>query len=71
MLPPAALLRTDNPEERSSSIIRIVPSSLILVTMIMECYDPPKRRLIKKPHGAISQKTAFFIVAAVKTSNLT
>jgi hypothetical protein len=31
----------------------------------------PKRRLLKEPHGVTSQKTPFFIVAAVKTSNLT
>jgi hypothetical protein len=34
-------------------------------------YLPPKRRLTKYLHGATSQKTAFFIVTAVKTSNLT
>jgi hypothetical protein len=28
-------------------------------------------RLIKEPHGVTFQKTAFFIVTAVKTSNLT
>jgi hypothetical protein len=35
-------------------------------------YDPPKRRF-NRPHlhGATSQKTAFFIVTAVKTSNPT
>jgi hypothetical protein len=32
---------------------------------------PPKRRLTLYLHGATSQKTAFFIVTAVKTSNLT
>jgi hypothetical protein len=31
---------------------------------------PPKRRLLQKPHGVTSQKTPFFIVTAVKTSNL-
>jgi hypothetical protein len=31
---------------------------------------PPKRRLTKYLHGATSQKTAFFIIIAVKTSNL-
>jgi hypothetical protein len=34
-------------------------------------YIPPKRRFTKYLHGAISKKTAFFIVTAVKTSNLT
>jgi hypothetical protein len=31
---------------------------------------PPNRRLFQEPHGVTSQKT-FFIVIAVKTSNLT
>jgi hypothetical protein len=30
-----------------------------------------KRRFLQEPHGVTSQKTAFFIVTAVKTSNLT
>jgi hypothetical protein len=32
---------------------------------------PPKRRFLQEPHGVTSQKTQFFIVTAVKTSNLT
>jgi hypothetical protein len=32
---------------------------------------PPKRRLTKYLHGATFQRTAFFTVTAVKTSNLT
>jgi hypothetical protein len=31
----------------------------------------PKYRFLKEPHGVTSQKTPFFIVTAVKTSNLT
>jgi hypothetical protein len=31
---------------------------------------PPKRRLLQDSHGVTSQKTAFFIVTAVKISNL-
>jgi hypothetical protein len=34
-------------------------------------YVPPKRRLLQEPHGLTSQKTPFFIVTAVKTSNVT
>jgi hypothetical protein len=30
----------------------------------------PKRQFVQEPHGVTSQMTAFFIVAAVKTSNL-
>jgi hypothetical protein len=32
---------------------------------------PPKRLFLQDPHGVTSQKTPFFIVTAVKTSNLT
>jgi hypothetical protein len=32
---------------------------------------PPKRRFLQEPHGVTSQKTPFFIVTAMKTSNLT
>jgi hypothetical protein len=32
---------------------------------------PPKRRLTQDLHGVTSQKAAFLIVTAVKTSNLT
>jgi hypothetical protein len=32
---------------------------------------PPKRRFLQQPHGVTSQKTSFFIVTAVKTSNRT
>jgi hypothetical protein len=35
------------------------------------CYVPPKRRFLQESHGVTSQKTPFFIVPAVKTSNLT
>jgi hypothetical protein len=31
----------------------------------------PKRQFLQEPHGVTSQKTPFFIVTAVKTSNLT
>jgi hypothetical protein len=34
-------------------------------------YVPPKLRFSQEPHGVTSQKTPFFIVTAVKTSNLT
>jgi hypothetical protein len=34
-------------------------------------YVPSKRRLLQEPHGITSQKTPFFIVTAVETSNLT
>jgi hypothetical protein len=36
-----------------------------------EAPGPPKRRFLQEPHGVTIQKTPFFIVTAVKTSNLT
>jgi hypothetical protein len=33
-------------------------------------YVPPTRRFLQEPHCVTSQKTPFFIVTAVKTSNL-
>jgi hypothetical protein len=39
--------------------------------MIMEAIVSPKGQFLKQPQGASFQKTAFFIVTAVKTSNLT
>jgi hypothetical protein len=50
----------------------ILPSSPILVTLMMWALgSSPKRRFLQEPHGVTSQKTPFFIVTAVKTSNLT
>jgi hypothetical protein len=49
----------------------VIPSSPILVTLMMESYVPPKRRFLQEPHGITSRKTPFFIVTAAKTSNLT
>jgi hypothetical protein len=45
----------------------VVPSSPIFITLVM---DSPKCRSLQEPHGVTSQKTPFFIVTAVKTSNL-
>jgi hypothetical protein len=48
---------------RSSTCLRNVAS-------IFRVHVAPKRWLTRDPHGATSQKTAFFIVTAVKASNL-
>jgi hypothetical protein len=55
MLHRVALARSDISEECSAPFIRV----------------PPKHRLLQEPHGVTSQKTPFFMVIAVKTSNLT
>jgi hypothetical protein len=57
MLPRVALVRTDVSEKHSAS-------------WRWRREIPPKRRFLQDPHGVTSQKTAFFIVTAVKTSNL-
>jgi hypothetical protein len=46
------------------------PYRLHLLGINLRLYVPPKRRFTQDQHGATSQKTAFFIVTAVKTSNL-
>jgi hypothetical protein len=73
MLHRLALVRTDVSEELSASIIRlrIIGQLGTLVTLMMEALSSPKRRFLQEPHGLIPQKTPFFIVTAVKTSNLT
>jgi hypothetical protein len=43
----------------------VVPSSLILVTLMMEELVPPKRRYLEEPHGVTSQKMSFFINAFI------
>jgi hypothetical protein len=60
---------------RSSAIrllvsANVVPSLPILVTLLMRRYVPSKRRFLQEPHGVTSQKTAVFIVTAVKTWHL-
>jgi hypothetical protein len=49
----------------------VVPGLPILVTLMVRRYVPPKRPFLQEPHDITSQKTAFFILAAMKTSNLT
>jgi hypothetical protein len=62
---------------RLRSVLRLLvttnnhSSSLILVPLMMEQIHSPKRRFLQEPHGVISQEMTFFIVTAVKTSNLT
>jgi hypothetical protein len=50
----------------------VVPSSPIFVTLMKEAQgSSPKRRFLQEPNGVTTQKTPFFIVTAVKISNLT
>jgi hypothetical protein len=48
-----------------------VPSLLIISALMMEVTYFSETSVLQEPQGITSQKTAFFIVAAVKTSNLT
>jgi hypothetical protein len=50
----------------------IVPSSPIPVTLAMETLSSSETSVfLQEPHGVTSQKTPFFIITALKTSNLT
>jgi hypothetical protein len=79
-----ALVRTEVSEERIASIIGvtgivfrllvtaiIVPSSPILVTLMMKAIRSSETSVFQKPHSGTSQKTVLLRVAAVKISNLT
>jgi hypothetical protein len=71
MLRRVALARTDISEESSASFIRVTKIGELGTTQAAACVVPPKRRFLQEPHGVTTQKTPFFIVTAVKTSNLT
>jgi hypothetical protein len=77
MLRRVALVGTDVSEERSASIIRVTRIGELGTTLALASnrrtlrHVSAKRWFLQEPHGAISQKTAFFIATAVKISNLT
>jgi hypothetical protein len=54
-----------------SHLLMLVPLSLISLPWRWRRYVPSKRRFTQDLHSATSEKMAFFIVTAVKTSNLT
>jgi hypothetical protein len=49
----------------------VIPSSPILVILMMEVLHSPESWFFQELQGLISQKTALFVTTAVKTSNLT
>jgi hypothetical protein len=58
--------------ERGTSVSRWLPASLADFSALkIEAILPPKRRFTEYLHGVTSQMTAFFILTALKTSNLT
>jgi hypothetical protein len=78
MLRRVALVRTDVSGERSDFVIRVTRIGELGTTLVV---SNNRRRLlltanvvpsspILVTHGATSRKTLFFIVTAVKTSNL-
>jgi hypothetical protein len=83
MLRRVALVRPNVSEERSTSIIRvrkIADLGKLAITSnrrtlqrntMWGSYRPPKRRFLQESHCVTPQKTTFFIVTAMKTSNLT
>jgi hypothetical protein len=75
MLRRVALVRIDVSEGLSASFIRVTRIGELGATLAVasnrRSYIPPKRRFLQEPHGMTSQRTPFFIVTAVKTSNLT
>jgi hypothetical protein len=60
-----ALVRTDVSKEPGASFIRVTKIGALGTTQAATS----NRRTL--PHGVTTQKTQFFIVTAVKTSNLT
>jgi hypothetical protein len=53
-----------------SHLLTFFPRSRIFLPWRWRRYVPPKRRITQNLHGITSQKTVFFIVTAVKNSNL-
>jgi hypothetical protein len=75
----AALVKADDSEELIASITRgkrvrelgttlAVTNNLFQEWCLLGCYAV---WFLQEPHGVTTQKTPFFIVTAVKTSNLT
>jgi hypothetical protein len=51
--------------------VSVVLSSPILVTLMKEALSSSETSVLTRAYGVTSQKTPFFIVTDVKTSNLT
>jgi hypothetical protein len=65
-----ALVRTDVSEEPDGSFIRVTKTGELGTTQAATSNRRTLRRNTIRPHGVTNQKTPFFIVTAVKTSNL-
>jgi hypothetical protein len=79
MLRRVALVTTDVLEEISASFIRMTRIRELVLFLVHRFLSPwwsrrevpRKHRFLQEPRGVTSQKTPFFIVTAVKTSNVT
>jgi hypothetical protein len=76
MLRRVALVRSDVSEEPSASFIRVSRIGELGTTLAATSNRHTLQRnttwyFLQEPHGVTSQKTPFFIVNAVKTSDLT
>jgi hypothetical protein len=75
MLRRVALVRTDVSEELSAFFIRVTRIGELGTTLAVasnrRTLQRFLRRFLQEPHVVTSQKMAFFIVTALKTSNLT
>jgi hypothetical protein len=77
MLRRVALVRTHVSGELSASIIGLTKLGELGTTLTVtsnrriHAFLRSVRRFLQEPHGVTSQKTPFFIVIAVKTSNRT
>jgi hypothetical protein len=58
-------------EELGASSIRVTRIVELGTTIALTSNRRMLRRFSQEPHGVTSQKTPFFIVTAMKTSNLT
>jgi hypothetical protein len=70
MLGRVALVRTNVSEERLLVTANVVSSSPILVTLMKEALSSSETSVLTRATGVTSQKTSFFIVTSLKTSNL-
>jgi hypothetical protein len=74
MLGRVALVRSDVSKELSASFIRVTRIGELGKTQAATSNRRTLRsvrRFLQEPHGVTTQKTPFFIVTAMKTSNLT
>jgi hypothetical protein len=58
------------PEARCWLLLTLFLAHWFSSTLWWKRYVPPTRRFLQEVHGVTSQKTPFFIVTTVKTSNL-